>query len=61
MRQGAELHRERPVGIRLIRNEMVNTHIGGCLGEDALFKLCTTMEKPQGWQQSQKENRVKAQ
>ena len=51
--------RENETGIKLIYNNMVN-HVGGWLGQDVLFELYTKMEKPQGWQQSQKENRVKS-
>lgn len=58
--QGAELCRGKTLRIRLICNKMMKNHVGGWLGEDELFKLYTKMEKPQGWQQSQKENRVKS-
>lgn len=38
---------------------MVN-HVGGWLEEGALFQLYTKMEKPQGWQQSLKDNKAKS-
>lgn len=40
----------------IISNTMVNP-IGGWPGEAALFELYTELEKPQGWQKSQNENK----
>lgn len=40
----------------IISNTMVKP-IGGWPGEAALFELYTKLEKPQGWQKSQKENK----
>lgn len=47
------------MGIRVICNKTVN-RVGGWLEEDVLFERYTKMEKAQGQQQSQKENRVKS-